>query len=104
MQDPVFAEYYALIRGRINREWITAPKLFDQSEALRAQLLVIIDKDGTVTSTEFVESSGNYSFDLSAKRAVEHASPLPAPPAALQQEAVGEGFLIEFSPSKVERE
>ena len=103
MDDPVFAQYYALIRERINREWITAPKLFTESEDLKAQLVVMIGEDGTVTSIEFETSSGNYSFDLSAKRAVERASPLPSPPATLKDEVVDEGFLIEFSPTKVER-
>lgn len=101
--DPVYAQYYALIKERINREWVTAPKLFDTSEDLKALLVVRIDRQGTVIETTLDQSSGNYSFDLSAERAIEHASPLPTPPPGLEEEVLNEGFLIEFSPMKVER-
>lgn len=101
--DPAYAQYYTLIKERINREWITIPKLFDSSQDLRTEMVVMISADGTVTEISIDQASGNESFDLSAKQAIERASPLPTPPPGLQEEILDEGFLIEFSPMKVER-
>lgn len=99
--DPLYAKYYALVKERINRAWITLPKLVDPSENLKTEVVVTIAKDGTVTSIDIETSSGNYAFDLSTKNAIERASPLPIPPVELQEEVLGEGFLIEFSPTQV---
>ena len=52
--------------------------------ALRADVAFLIRRDGTVTNIRFVQSSGNYSFDVEARGAVEKAArekafgPLPA--------------------------
>ncbi len=99
--DPAYAEYYALIKMRINKQWVLLPKLFDPNQPLSAQIEVTMDKSGEVTNIEMVKSSGNQSFDLSAKRAIEAASPLPQPPAELEALVLDGGFLIEFLPGQV---
>jgi len=55
-----------------------------RGSVLRAEVTFLIQRDGSVTNVRFVQSSGNYSFDVEARGAVEKAArdrafgPLPA--------------------------
>jgi protein TonB len=55
-----------------------------RGSSLRADVMFLIRRDGTVSNIRFVQSSGNYSFDVEARGAVEKAArerafgPLPA--------------------------
>ncbi len=53
-----------------------------------------IAADGTVSAIRLEQSSGNPAYDASAMRAVQQASPLPAPPARYQNDF--HEFAIEF--------
>src|SRR5438876_893723 len=61
---------------------------------LVAKVRFEIAPDGTVSDVRLEQSSGNSAYDLSAIRAVQHANPLPPPPARYASEF--HEFLIEF--------
>jgi len=99
--DPELIAYYAAIRRKINQEWITTPKQLEEGQVLKTQVNVLIDSSGIIVSTSYETKSGDVSFDLSAQRAVERAAPFPPPPDKIKDEAISEGFLIEFNPKSV---
>lgn len=99
--NPVLVAYYEAIKKKINEEWITTPKATSDGQSLKAAISVIIDGGGNVISTEIDLPSGDTSFDMSAMRAIQKASPLPIPPEEIRGEAISEGFLIEFNPRSV---
>lgn len=98
--DPALIAYYNELKRRINEQWITLPKE-GEAQALKTTITVVIDGGGNLVSTSYESKSGDAAFDLSAMRAVERAAPFPVPPDAIKQEAVREGFLIEFNPRSV---
>jgi colicin import membrane protein len=69
-------DYAALIRERIWSEWIY-PNL--DSQDLEVIIAFVINKDGKVISPRLVKTSGNTLYDRSAMKAIQKASPLPAP-------------------------
>jgi colicin import membrane protein len=95
-RDPGFASYQGQVRSKIVREWIRTTA-GGESEPLRARILVRINASGNVISRSLAKSSGDASFDNSALRAVDRASPLPPPPPGIQAEALTEGFVVDFS-------
>lgn len=97
--DPNLIKYYNSIKRKINREWMIAKK--DFTGTLVAKIVVRIDSRGYVLRTWYKKSSGDGSFDDSALRAVKNAAPFPVPPTSIRDEAVNEGFLIEFNPRTV---
>lgn len=99
--NPLYTAYQAQIREEIMQEWVLPLKFHTETLDLTAQLVVQINNHGEVISLMIEKSSGNAAFDQSAARAVQKASPLSLPPAALQWEALNEGFLIEFKPELV---
>ncbi len=97
--DPEYVLYQAKIRHRIMNEWILPMKFADQALGLICQIVVHINEKGDVVQKEWEQKSGNPSFDLSAIRAIEKASPLDIPPERLKYEVFNEGFIVEFKPS-----
>ena len=97
--DAALIQYYNAIKRKINREWILARQ--DFSGNLITKIVVMIDAGGGVTRTWFKKTSGDGSFDESALRAIKKAAPYPAPPQSIRDEAMTEGFLIEFNPKTV---
>ena len=95
--DPEYLKYQAMVRAKIIQEWIIPPVV--STSQLKCKLGVLMDDLGQVRQVEWLEKSGDESFDASAIRAVHRASPLPQPPERLKWEAFNEGFLIEFDPS-----
>jgi len=95
--DPGYAQYQSSVRSKIIREWIRASSTPDGEQAIRTRIQVRINASGEVISKNVVRGSGNESFDLSALRAIERASPLPPPPEAIKSEALSEGFVVDFS-------
>jgi len=61
---------------------------------LVASVFFEIAPDGEVSGVRLQQSSGNAAYDASALRAVQHASPLPAPPSRYANEF--REFVIEF--------
>lgn len=95
--DPGLAQYQSTVRSKIVRTWVRANTGPDDGQAIRTRVQVRINASGQVIGKNVVKSSGNESFDLSALRAIERASPFPPPPAGLESEAVSEGFVVDFS-------
>ena len=99
--NPVLIAYYEAVKKKINQEWITTPKTLEEGKQFRTQINVLIDSAGNIIQTEYELKSEDPSFDLSAMRAVERAAPFPPPPDEIKNEALTEGFLIEFNPRTV---
>ncbi len=100
IDDPEYVKYQAMIRSRIIQEWIVPARYSEMAEGTRpkAMLVVMINEDGDVISTEWEQRSGDPSFDASCARAVQRASPFEVPAEKLKWEAYNEGFLVEFDP------
>lgn len=97
--DPLLIQYYNTIKRKINREWILSKG--DFAGTLKAKIVVLIDADGKIVRSSFKKQSGDGSFDTSAMNAVRRAAPFPIPPQSIKDEAITEGFLIEFNPQRV---
>lgn len=97
--DPEKVAYVAKVRYKILQEWIVPPAYLQGTHPPKATLVVYITKEGTVTSMEWQNTSGNAAFDSSCSRAVSRASPLPIPPQRLEWEAFNEGYEIACDPS-----
>jgi colicin import membrane protein len=97
--DPEYVMYQAKIRERIMNQWILPMKYADGGMGLICRIIVHMNDRGEVTETEWDQKSGNPSFDLSAQRAIEKASPLDVPPERLKYEVYNEGFIVEFKPT-----
>lgn len=101
--DPEYVMYQAKIRQRIMTQWILPMKYAASGSeggmGLICRIIVHINEGGEVVETEWEQKSGNPSFDLSAERAVQKASPLDTPPERLKYEVLNEGFIVEFKPS-----
>jgi colicin import membrane protein len=97
--DPEYVMYQAKIRQRIMNQWILPMKYADGGMGLLCRIIVHINDRGEVVETEWDLKSGNPSFDLSAGRAIEKASPLDVPPERLKYEVYNEGFIVEFKPA-----
>jgi colicin import membrane protein len=76
--DPELARWHREVRIVVTRAWIV-PAGF-RSESLIAQVEVDLAPTGEVLGTRIKQGSGNPWFDESVERAIEKASPLPAPP------------------------
>jgi TonB family protein len=100
IDDPEYVKYQAMVRSRIIAEWIIPARYSEMAEGARpkARIVVMINEDGEVLSTEWERRSGNASFDASCIRAVQRASPFEVPAERLKWEAYNEGFLVEFDP------
>ena len=101
--DPEYVLYQAKIRHRIMTEWILPMKFAEQDLGLICKIIVHINDRGEVTKTEWAQRSGNPSFDMSAMRSVEKASPLDMPPDRLKWEVFNEGFIVEFKPQQAQQ-
>jgi outer membrane biosynthesis protein TonB len=97
--DAALISYYNLIKQKINKEWIISKGEF--AGALKTKIVVLIDGSGNIIRTEYEGQSGDISFDESAMRALKRAAPFPTPPVSIRDEAIDEGFLIEFNPRAV---
>ena len=100
IDDPEYVKYQAMIRSKIIQEWIVPMKYSELPTEVRpkARIIVMINEDGEVVSTQWEQRSTDQSFNSSCVRAVQRASPFDVPPNRLKWEAYNEGFLIEFDP------
>ena len=67
--DFPFPEYLRNIMNQIYRRW----RRPTGNVALRAEILFLIRRDGSVADVRFVKRSGNFSYDLDAQGAIEAA-------------------------------
>jgi TonB family protein len=72
------SQYSARVKQRIVGNWI---RLTGGNKPPRPpKIHAMINSSGQVTSTQFLQKSGDLSLDSSAMRAIENSSPLPPPP------------------------
>lgn len=74
--DQARAEWVHLMAQRISMKWLRPPGV---PLGLRVKLRIEIAETGEVKRVEVAETSGNETFDTSARFAVLKASPLPLP-------------------------
>ena len=70
------AEWVHVLAQHISMKWLRPPGV---PPGLRVKLRIEIAQSGRVERVEVAESSGNETFDTSARFAVLKASPLPLP-------------------------
>lgn len=93
MQSLLFGRYTGQIDARIQRAWQKPRSAIDEvvadggdsdqavrQEMFRCQARIQQDKDGNVTEIELMHCNGSPAWQLSLVRAIQRASPLPAPP------------------------
>ncbi|OGQ04340.1 MAG: hypothetical protein A3F82_10285 [Deltaproteobacteria bacterium RIFCSPLOWO2_12_FULL_44_12] len=97
--DPEYVAYQAKIRFKIMQEWIIPGAYLELPTKPKTSIVVMINQQGEIVTTDWEERSSNLAFDSSCMRAVQRASPLPVPPQRLEWEAYNEGFLVQFDPS-----
>ncbi len=81
-----FNPYLAQVQNKISSYWV-APNVgdFRQLEGLRVTVKFRLHRSGKVTDVVIEESSGNEYYDLSGKRAVLSADPLPPFPRGMSE-------------------
>jgi TonB family protein len=85
-----FLAYRQQVINTIKSQWTNVIN----RPGLVARVRFGIARDGTVSDVRLEQSSGNPAYDSSAVRAVEHANPLPPPPARYVEQF--REFVIEF--------
>lgn len=90
--------YYGQLHDRI-KAFFTVPTIINEAErrTLRAVLTIYVAADGVILRHEVNKGSGNEAFDSALESAIQRASPLPAPPAFLQ-ETLRDGIDLRFTP------
>jgi len=78
--SPEVARWIRDVKMQVTRAWILAPGF--RMQPLETQLQVDIGPGGEVHGMRITRSSGNPWYDESVQRAIQKASPLPAPPEA----------------------
>ncbi len=79
-----FGAYVNLMRQRISQKWNTAGM---SNDGRRVLITFSILRDGRVQDVRVGQSSGNYTLDSSAQRAVLEANPLPALPPGFEKDS-----------------
>ena len=91
--------YYRTISKRIQRNLIL-PLNIDSGILLAAQVNFYMTESGEVYDVGIERSSGNVKFDSYCIKAVNDASPLPAPPGELRNRIKSEFFVISCESKK----
>ena len=86
-----FGSYLAQVRDRVASKWNTGD-VHSRGAIPRATVTFTILRDGTVQNPRLTQTSGNYALDISARRAVLDANPLPPLPGAFEKDSA----VIEF--------
>ncbi len=79
-----FGAYVNLMRQRIAEKWNTAGM---SNDGRRVLVTFSIQRDGRVQDVRVAQTSGNYSLDSSAQRAVLEANPLPPLPPGFDKDS-----------------
>lgn len=85
--SPLRSEWTHRVGSAIGSRWMKRlrPSLPNLHEAVRINLRIVVDTEGSVSKVDIVQSTGTESFDQSALEAVRE-SRLPAPPDAILDE------------------
>lgn len=95
--DPEKAVYYALVKDRIERNWLGSPA--NRGELKEAVFLITIEPDGHISDKKLVQSTGNHEYDYSFEMSINRSSPLPALPPIFSGQATVVG--LRFDPNQM---
>lgn len=95
--DPEKAAYYALVKDRIERNWLGSPA--DRVELKEAVFLITIESDGHISDQKLVQSTGSSQYDYSFEMSIKRSNPLPALPPIFSGQATVVG--LKFDPNKI---
>lgn len=91
-----FGWYEKLLRERVGQKWRT-DDVDARLKTLPACIVAfVIAKDGNVSGVKVIQSSGNYSLDQSAQRAIYESSPLPPLPGGFERNTANIEFWFEL--------
>lgn len=93
MNSPDLIKYRAMVKAKITRERLN---LGDDKSLKSPAINININASGVIVSKSFARRSGSASVDAAAMRAVDRASPLPAPPESIKAFVSTHGFTIGF--------
>jgi periplasmic protein TonB len=91
-----FPSYVDAVRNRISSNWLQSTVDPAVRWAPRASFSFTVLRDGTVTSVQMLQSSGNRSVDNSALRAIQSSSPMSALPSNYSGSSVTVEFWFDF--------
>jgi protein TonB len=91
-----FGWYEKLIRERVGQKWRTNDVDTRHRTSPPCIVAFVIARDGNVSAVRVVQSSGIYSLDQSAQRAVYEASPLPPLPREFERNTANIEFWFEL--------
>lgn len=93
MNSPEFIRYTAQVRARITRERIN---MGNNPTTKPPKININISSSGAVLSKSLARKSGDPIVDAAAMRAVDRASPLPAPPESIRDFVSKHGLQVGF--------
>lgn len=91
-----YSWYVEAVRNRISSNWLQSTVDATVRAAPRAVVTFQISRDGSVSSIQITQSSGNASVDTSARRAILGSSPLPPLPPDYRGSNVNVEFWFDF--------
>jgi periplasmic protein TonB len=91
-----FPWYVEAVQRRVSSNWLQST--IDPSVSVAPRVVATFDilRDGTITNIQITRSSGNYSVDNSAVRAIRDSSPLNQLPGEYSGSRVGVEFWFDF--------
>lgn len=92
--------YKAKVHDRIYGNW-SYPVALQSDRNLEATVVLMVQRDGTITSTRIAKRSSNTVFDESVLRAIERSNPLPPFPEIYKRNH--DEFEIRFSLEELEK-
>ncbi len=89
-----FNKYYGDLKEHLFNNW-SLPQWLSELD-LKAQALVVIDRDGYVIKKTILKSSGNTNFDNTILGAIDKASPFPVAPERLKMKVENKEIVFGF--------
>jgi periplasmic protein TonB len=91
-----FSWYVEAVQRRVSSNWLQSS--VDPSVSVAPRVVITFDilRDGTITNIQTTRSSGNYSVDTSAVRAIQGSSPLDRLPPEYSGSRVSVEFWFDF--------
>ena len=91
-----FGWYESLLRQRVASKWRTTEVDARIRQLPVAILTFTIRRDGSVSGMKIAQSSGNYTLDTSAQRAILEAAPFPPLPPQFERDSAAVEFWFEL--------
>lgn len=97
-QSIVEQTYWGAVAQRVKSFWVL-PEMRKWDTSLLAQVVITINKDGSVVNIQFDQRSKDPLFDQLVEKTIKSAAPMPRFPALMQQETTEVGF--KFRPGEL---